>query len=45
MSGTIEKECAHMVYEAELKSLKAEKVLSLRKTIPADEEEQLWEQL
>lgn len=45
MSGELEKERANMVYDVELKSLKAEKVLSLRETIPADKEEQLWEKL
>ncbi|MCL2568588.1 MAG: MerR family transcriptional regulator [Oscillospiraceae bacterium] len=45
LSGTLEKERFNMVYEVELKAFEAEHVLSLRETIPAEEEEALWEKL
>ena len=45
ISGNFEKEYFSMVYDVELKSLKAEKVLSLRETIPAEQEEALWAKL
>jgi DNA-binding transcriptional MerR regulator len=46
LCGQLEKERVNMVYDVELKSLPAEKVLSLREIIPApDEEPALWEKL
>lgn len=45
MSGILERERVNVIYDVELKSLKAEKVLSLRETIPAENEEQLWDKL
>ena len=46
LCGQLEKESVNMVYDVELKSLPAEKVLSLREIIPApDEEPALWEKL
>ena len=46
LRGALEKECVNMIYNAELKTLKAEYVLSLRETIPAyNSESQLWEKL
>ena len=45
MSGKLEKEDFNMIYDVELKSLQAEKVLSLRETIPAEKEEELWGKL
>jgi len=45
MSGTFETENLNMIYEVELKSLPAEKLLSLRETIQAEDEEALWEKL
>ncbi len=44
--GHISKERVHMIYEVEIKALKAEKVLSLRENIPAYEAEYvLWEKI
>lgn len=46
MSGAIEKERVNMVYDVELKSLKVEKVLSLREIISAyDKEGELWHKI
>jgi effector-binding domain-containing protein len=46
LSGSFEKESANMVYNAELKNLKAVKVLSLRENIPAYKAEgELWGKL
>ena len=45
MSGKLEKENYSMIYDVELKSFKSEKVLSLRETIPAEKEEELWGKL
>jgi len=46
LRGKLKKEFVTMVYDVELKSLPAEKVLSLRETIPAyDAEGLLWEKL
>lgn len=46
MSGAIEKERVDMVFDVELKELKAQKVISLRDTISAyDKEGELWEKL
>jgi effector-binding domain-containing protein len=46
LCGKLEKECINMVYDVELKSLSAEKVLSLREIVPTPEEEPaLWEKL
>jgi DNA-binding transcriptional MerR regulator len=46
LCGQLEKENVNMVYDVELKSLPAEKVLSLREVIPAyDREGDLWEKL
>ena len=43
--GKMEQEEFYMVYDVILKSLKAEKVLSLRETISAEKEEILWGKL
>lgn len=45
ISGSLEKEYFTMIYDVELKQLPAEKVLSLRETIPAQKEEALWQKL
>jgi effector-binding domain-containing protein len=45
MRGKLREEHINMIYEVELKSLPAEKVISLRETIPAENEETLWEKL
>lgn len=46
MSGILERERVNMVFNVELKELKAQKVLSLRETISAyDKEGVLWEKL
>lgn len=46
MNGIFEKERVNMVFEVELKELKAQKVLSLRENISAyDNEGELWEKL
>jgi len=45
MTGKLEKECLNMIYDVELKALQAEKVLSLRETIAAENEEELWGKL
>ena len=46
MCGTLKKECVNMVFEFELKELKAQNVISLREKIPAyDKEGELWEKL
>lgn len=46
MSGALKKERTNMIYDVELKSLPAERVLSLREVIPAyDQEGMLWEKL
>jgi len=42
MSGKLEKEMSNMVYDVQLKALQAEKVISLRETIAAEREEELW---
>jgi len=45
LRGTFEKECSNMIYDVILKSFPAKNVLSLRETIPAENEEALWEKL
>jgi len=45
MNNNFEKECFNMVYDVILKSLPAENVISLRQTVPAENEEQLWGEL
>jgi len=45
MSDNFEKESFNMIYDVVLKSLQAEKVISLRETIPAEKEESLWDKL
>ena len=46
MNNLLKKERANMIYEVELKSLKMQKVLSLRETIAAyDQESILWDKL
>lgn len=46
MRSKLKKESVNMIYEVELKSLKAEKVLSLREMIPSyDKEGLLWEKM
>lgn len=46
MSGVLNKERVNMVFEVELKELKAQKVVSLRETIPAyNREGELWGKL
>lgn len=46
LNGIFERECVYMVYDVELKELKAQKVLSLRETISTyDKEGELWEKL
>jgi effector-binding domain-containing protein len=45
MSGNLREEHKNMVYEVELKSFKEEKVISLRETIRAENEEALWEKM
>jgi len=45
MNNHFFKECFDMVYDVIFKSLQAEKVISIRESIPAEQEEQLWDKL
>jgi len=45
MNNNFLKECVGMVYDVVFKSLQAEKVISIRESIPAEQEEQLWDKL